>query len=131
MVVDTSALLAILFQEPEAERFTLAILRAARRLLSAANLLEAGIVMQARYGDEGPRDLDLLVLKLGIEIAPVTEQQVGIARRAYRRYGRGQHHPAGLNYGDCFAYALAKDAGEPLLRKGEDFSRTDLDPAAY
>ncbi len=131
MVIDTSALLAILFQEPEAERFARAIAHSARRLLSAATLLETGIVLQARHGDEGARDLDLLVLKLGVEIAPVTERQVGIARRAYRRYGKGQHNPAGLNFGDCFAYALAKDAGEPLLFKGVDFSRTDVAPAVY
>jgi ribonuclease VapC len=131
MVIDTSALLAILLQEPEAERFARAIALAARRLLSAATLLETGIVLQARYGDEGARDLDLLVYKLGLDIAPVTERQVGIARRAYRRYGKGQHHPAGLNFGDCFAYALAQDTGEPLLFKGEDFARTDVASAAW
>ena len=131
MVIDTSALLAILFLEPEAERFARAIAGAARRLISAGTLLETGIVLQARHGDEGARDLDLLVLKLGIEVAPVTERQVALARRAYRQYGKGQRHPAGLNFGDCFAYALARDAGEPLLFKGEDFARTDVDPAAY
>ena len=131
MVIDTSALLAILFQEPEAERFARAIANAPTRLLSAANLLETGIVVQARHGDEGSRDLDLLVLKLRVEIAPVTEQQVGIARRAYRQYGKGHGHPAGLNYGDCFAYALARDTGAPLLFKGEDFPSTDVAPAAY
>lgn len=131
MIIDTSALLAILLQEPEAERFARAIAGAARRLLSAATLLETGIVLQARYGDEGGRDLDLLVLKLGIEIAPVTERQAGIARRAYRRYGKGQRHPAGLNFGDCFAYALATDTGEPLLFKEEDFALTDVEQAAY
>jgi len=131
MVIDTPALLAILLQEPEAERFTRAIAGAATRLLSAANLQEVAIVIQARYGDEGSRDLDLLVLKLRLEIAPVTEQQVGIARRAYRQYGKGQGHPAALNYGDCFAYALARDAGAPLLFKGDDFSHTDVATAAY
>src|SRR5919202_861918 len=131
MVIDTSALLAILLQEPEAERFTRAIVGAVTRLLSAGNLLKVGIVIQARYGDEGSRDLDLLVLKLRLEIAPVTEQQVRIARRAYRQYGKGRGHPAALNYGDCFAYALARDAGAPLLFKGDDFSFTDVATAAY
>ena len=131
MVIDTSALLAILFQEPEAERFARAIVGAARRLISAGTLLETGIVLQARHGDEGARDLDLLVLKLGMEVAPVTERQVGLARRAYRQYGKGQRHPAGLNVGDCFAYALSRDTGEPLLFKGEDFARTDVETAAY
>ena len=131
MVIDTSALLAILFLEPEAERFARAIAGAARRLISAGTLLETGIVLQARHGDEGARDLDLLVLKLGVEVAPVTARQVGLARRAYRQDGKGQGHPAGLNFGDCFAYALARDAGEPLLFKGEDFAQTDVEPAAY
>ena len=131
MVIGTAALLAILFLEPEAERFARAIASAARRLISAGTLLETGIVLQARHGDEGARDLDLLVLKLGVEVAPVTERQVRLARRAYRQYGKGQHHPAGLNFGDCFAYALARDTGEPLLFKGEDFARTDVEPAVY
>ncbi len=126
MVIDTSALLAILFLEPEAERFARAIAGAARRLISAGTLLETGIVLQARHGDEGTRDLDLLVLKLRLVVAPVTERQVGLARRAYRQYGKGQHHPAGLNFGDCFAYALARSSGRPLLFKGEDFARTDV-----
>lgn len=130
MVIDSSALLAILLQEPEAERCARAIAQAERRLLSAANLLETGIVLQARYGDDGARDLDLLVLRLGIEVAPVTERQARLARRAYRHYGKGQHHAAGLNFGDCFAYALAQDVGEPLLYRGDDFGHTDVEPAA-
>ncbi len=131
MVIDTSALLAILFLEPEAERFARAIAGAARRLISAGTLLETGIVLQARHGDEGARDLDLLVLKPGVEVAPVTERQVALARGAYRQYGKGQRYLARLSFGDCFAYALARDAGVPLLFKGEDFARTDLEPAAY
>ncbi len=131
MVIDTSALLAILFLEPEAERFARAIVGATRRLISAGTLLETGIVLQARHGDEGARDLDLLVFKLGMDVVPVTERQVALARRAYRQCGKGERHSAGLNFGDCFAYALARDAGVPLLFKGEDFARTDLEPAAY
>ncbi len=130
MVVDTSALLAILFQEPEAERFARAIVAAARRLVSAGTLLETGIVLQARHGDEGARDLDLLLYKLGLEVAPVTERQARLAQRAYRQYGKGQHHPAVLNFGDCFAYALARDTGDPLLFKGEAFALTDVESAA-
>ena len=130
MVIDTSALLAILFLEPEAERFARAIAGAARRLISAGTLLETGIVLQARHGDEGARDLDLLVLKLGVEVAPVTERRVRLAQRAYRQYGKGQHHTAGLNFGDCVAYALARDASKPLLFKGEDFALTAVEPAA-
>ena len=130
MVIDTSALLAILFQEGEAERITRAIVKATPRYLSAANLLEAGIVLQLRYGDEGSRDLDLLLHKLDITIISVTPKQANLARRAYKQFGKGLH-PAGLNYGDCFAYALAKDEGMPLLFKGEDFSKTDVLVAVY
>lgn len=131
MVVDTSALLVILFQEPEGERVARALVAADRRLISAATWLETGIVVLARYGDDGARDLDLLAAKLRFEVAPVTEQQAEIARRAYRQFGRGRGHPAGLNYGDCFAYALAKATGQPLLFKGDDFAHTDLAAAPY
>jgi ribonuclease VapC len=124
MVIDTSALVAILLQEPEAERLSRAIASASTRLLSAATLLETAMILHYRFGDEGGRDLDLLLLRLRIEIMPVTARQTGIARRAHREFGKGLH-PAGLNYGDCFAYALAKEQDEPLLFKGEDFSRTD------
>jgi len=98
--------------------------------LSAANLLEAGIVMQSRRGDEGARDLDLLLAKLNVEIVPFTARQAEIARKAFRRYGRGRHD-AELNFGDCCAYALAKDESAPLLFKGDDFSKTDVAIAAY
>lgn len=130
MVIDTSAILAILLQEPEAERFIRAITAAQTRLLSAASLLEAGMLAQYRSGDSGNRDLDQLLITLRIEIATVTEQQAAIAREAHRRFGKGLH-PASLNYGDCFAYALARESGEPLLFKGDDFSRTDVAIAAY
>ncbi len=99
--------------------------------MSVASALEAGIVIQNRLGDEGARDLDLLLLSLRLTLVPVTERQLSIARRAYRHYGKGQHHPAGLNFGDLFAYALAKETGEPLLFKGNDFAHTDIAIAPY
>jgi len=116
--------------EPEAERIARALAATPERSLSAANLLEAGIVMQARRGDEGARDLDLLLAKLNVEIVPFTARQAEIARKAFRRYGRGRHD-AELNFGDCCAYALAKDESAPLLFKGDDFSKTDVAIAAY
>ena len=100
------------------------------RMLSAANLVEVGIVMQARRGDDGARDLDLLLAKLRVDIAAVTANQADIARKAFRRYGRGRH-AANLNFGDCFAYALAKDTSAPLLFKGDDFGQTDVMVASY
>lgn len=114
MVVDSSALVAILRKEPEAARFTRAILRDAVRLISAANLLEAGIVIDNQSGLSAGRRLDVFVERAGIGVEPVTEDQVRIARQAYVDYGKG-NHPAALNFGDCFAYALAKSIGEPLL----------------
>jgi ribonuclease VapC len=125
MVVDSSALLAILRKEPEAARFTRAILRDSLRLISAANLLEAGIVIDHQSGLSAGRRLDAFVERARIRIEPVSEEQVRIARQAYLDFGVG-NHPAGLNFGDCFAYALAKATGEPLLFKGEDFTRTDI-----
>ena len=130
MIIDTSALVAILDQEPEAERIVRILASAPERTLSAANLVEAGIVMQARHGDDGARDLDLLLAKLRVDIAAVTASQADIARKAFRRYGRARH-PANLNFGDCFAYALAKDKSAPLLFKGDDFGRTDVMVAPY
>lgn len=130
MIVDSSALLAILEQEAEAERMARAIANAPASSLSAATLVEAGIVVQASRGDEGARDLDLLMVKLGLVVAPLTERQANLARRAFRTYGRGRH-PAALNLGDCFAYALAKNSSEPLLAKGDDFPRTDIVLAAF
>jgi ribonuclease VapC len=130
MVIDTSAIVAILLQEPEAARISRAIVLASPRLLSAASLLEAGIILQLRHGDEGARDLDLLLHTLNVEIVPVTEKLAGIARKAFKRFGKG-FHPAALNYGDCFAYALAKAEGLPLLFKGEDFNRTDIEIIIY
>ena len=130
MIIDTSALVAILDQEPEADRIVRTVASASERTLSAANLVEVGIVMQARRGDDGARDLDLLLAKLRVDIAAVTASQADIARKAFRRYGRGRH-PANLNFGDCFAYALAKDKSAPLLFKGNDFRQTDVMVASY
>jgi ribonuclease VapC len=125
MILDSSALIAILDQEPEAEGMARAMAAAPECKLSAASLLETAIVMQARRGNEGERDLDLLLAKLKIEIVPFTPAQADLARKAFRRYGRGRHE-ARLNLGDCFAYALAKDSSAPLLFKGDDFARTDI-----
>jgi ribonuclease VapC len=130
MIIDSSALVAILRNEPDAERMTRSIAGAATRVVSAGNLLEAGIVIEAKLGDQGARDLDLYLLKLGIEVVPFTPRQADLARKAYRRFGKGRD-PAGLNFGDCVAYALAKESGEPLLFKGNDFSRTDIAAASY
>jgi ribonuclease VapC len=130
MIIDTSALVAILEQEPEAERIARTLVATSERMLSAANLLEVGIVMQVRRGDDGTRDLDLLLAKLKVEIIPFTARQTDIARKAFRHYGRGRH-AAGLNFGDCFAYALAKDQSAALLFKGDDFAQTDVMVAPY
>ena len=125
MVIDTSALIAILLREPEAAQFANAFGTAERRLISAATALETGIVIEARKGPAGGRELDLLLHRARIEVVPLTAAQMEIAREAWRRFGRG-NHPAGLNFGDCCAYALAKSSGEPLLFKGLDFSRADI-----
>lgn len=127
MVVDTSALLAIFFGEPEAEDVARAIAGAAVARMSAANLLKAGIVADNQTDPRTGRQLNSLVVNFRLRIEPVTEEQVRIARQACLDFGRG-NHPASLDYGDCFAYALAKATGEPLLFKGDDFSRTDIRP---
>ncbi len=126
MVLDTSALIAILLGEPEAELFALAIAEAHKRIVSAFTALETGIVIEAKKGDLGGREFDLLIHRAKIEIVPLTIEQLEIARSAWRKYGKGKH-PAGLNIGDCCSYALAKCAGEPLLYKGDDFSQTDIE----
>ena len=125
MVVDTSALLAMLLDEPDAEACRTALAADERRLISAATLLEAAIVVESRKGPEGARELDLFVHKADITVVPVDADQVAEGRRAWRRFGRGRD-TAGLNFGDLFAYALATTSGEPLLYKGLDFSRTDV-----
>lgn len=125
MIVDTSALLAILFDEPDAKRHADAIAAAGVRLISAANYLEAGIVVDNQAGSSAGRQLDALVDRAEIAVEAVTRAHADLARQAYLDFGRG-NHPAGLNFGDCFAYALAKATGQPLLFKGEDFARTDV-----
>jgi ribonuclease VapC len=131
VIVDTSALMAILRLEPEARRLLDALKAADRRAISAATLVEAGIVAEARVGEQGGRDLDAVLARLKIEVISLTESHAAHARRAYRRYGKARGHPARLNFGDCFAYALAKASGEPLLFKGHDFSMTDIEAAKY
>ena len=129
MVVDTSALIAIAWDEPERERFHKGIEREPVRLISAASVVEASIVVMYRAGrsaaTQAVEDLDQLIEQLGLEIEPVTPQQMRLAQLAYQAYGKGLH-AAGLNFGDCFAYALAKATGRPLLFKGSDFAKTDL-----
>jgi ribonuclease VapC len=126
MVLDTSALLAILQNEPERRKFNEAIEAAETRSLSTASLVECSMIVESRYGADGIRDLDLLIAKAHISLAPVDEEQADLARRAFRKYGKGRH-PAGLNFGDCFSYALAKALQDPLLFKGNDFSKTDIE----
>ncbi|THK33330.1 type II toxin-antitoxin system VapC family toxin [Ensifer sp. MPMI2T] len=128
MVIDTSAIVAIAFNEPEAETYEQMVVDAPRRFISAATVLELAIVIEARLGEAGAAELDLWLYKAGVEVVAVDAEQIAVARRAWRSYGKGRH-PAGLNYGDCFSYALAKTRNEPLLFKGDDFSRTDIEPA--
>jgi len=125
MVIDSSALVAILAGEPEQAAFIAAIEGDGLRLMSAASYLEASIVIEGRYGADGRRDFDQFIAEAAIEVAAVTREQAEVARDVYRIYGRG-NHPARLNFGDCFAYALAQLSGETLLCKGNDFAQTDL-----
>jgi len=128
MVIDTSALVAILGDEPERRAFNEAIEAADSRLMSAASFVEASIVIEARYGAAGLRDLDLFVDRSAISMVAFDAAQAHIARHAFSRFGKGRH-PAALNFGDCFAYALARVLGESLLFKGKDFSQTDVPSA--
>ena len=127
MVVDTSALIAILFGEPETESFVQALADDPKKMISAFNALESAIVIEAKKGEAGGRELYLLLHRARIEIVALNVDQVEIALTTWRKYGKG-NHPAGLNIGDCCAYALAKYSGEPLLFKGKDFSQTDIRP---
>lgn len=128
MVIDSSALVAILLGEEDAQRYARAIADDAKPLISAFSVLETSIVIEARKGEPGGRELDLLLARGGIESVPLLPDHVALAREAWRRYGKGRHRAA-LNIGDCCAYALAKYAGEPLLFKGTDFRATDIQPA--
>ncbi len=125
MVIDTSALAAILFREPERQKFLEAIVSDARRLVSAATMLETGMVVEGRQGEAAGREFDLFAVRAGLQIAPFDAEQLEIARSAWRKYGKGRHR-AGLNFGDCFSYALAKSTGERLLAKGTEFASTDV-----
>ena len=125
MVIDTSALVAMLTDEPGAPDFEAAVEVDPVRLMSTASYLEAAIVIETRFGESGGRELDLWLHRAGVNLVAVDADQADAARAAYRRFGKGRHR-AGLNYGDCFAYALAKSSGQPLLFKGDDFAHTDI-----
>jgi ribonuclease VapC len=125
MVIDSSAVLAILGGEAPAQALAVALDADKTRLISAPTLLECSIVLAARHGDAGLRELDLLVHRAAFDVVPFDEDHYEIARNAYRRFGKGRH-AAGLNYGDCMTYALAASTAEPVLFVGDDFSRTDL-----
>lgn len=125
MVVDSSAVLAILFNEPERDLFSDALAAGRVRLMSSINVLETSTVVTSRKGPHGARELDLLLHHAEFEVVSFTADHLRLARDAYERYGKGRH-PAGLNLGDCCAYALARHTGYPLLFKGNDFPRTDV-----
>ena len=128
MIVDTSAVMAVLFGEHEAKRFNEAIAHSTHCRMSVVNFVEAAIVLESRSGIEAGIALDAFLGESDIELVPVTVEQTRAARRAWRRFGKG-NHPAGLNFGDCFAYALAEEMREPLLFKGRDFALTDIEAA--
>ena len=128
MIVDSSAILAVLLEESDADRYAQALTDAPTCRMSAANFLEAAIVIEGRGGPEAGHELDVLIERAEIELVPVTVEHARAARRAWRRFGRG-NHPAALNFGDCFAYALVEATGEPLLYKGGDFTLTDIEAA--
>jgi ribonuclease VapC len=130
MVLDTSAVMAILLQEPAADRLVAALDTDRTRLISAATVVEASIVLLGRYGEAGEPLLDRLLRGIGAEVVPVGDEQVTLARDAALRFGRGRH-PAALNFGDCFSYALAVARGEPLLFVGDDFARTDVEACPW
>jgi ribonuclease VapC len=125
MVIDTSAVVAILFDEPDRSAITAAIELADARRMSAATFVEVSIVVEARYGPAGRQELDLLLEHADVEVVPVDAGQARAARQAWSRFGKGRH-PAALNLGDCFSYALAATEAQPLLCKGDDFRRTDI-----
>ena len=128
MIVDSSAVLAVLFRESDAEQYDTTIAEATPCRMSAASFLEAAIVLEGRSGTATGHELDDYLEVAQVELVPVTAEQAQAARRAWRRFGKG-NHPASLNFGDCFAYALAEVTGEPLLFKGEDFALTDVQVA--
>ena len=125
MILDTSAIIAILANEPDAELYIRAISEASYCRISAGSFIELGLVIESQFNIEVSQQCDALFRRAGIAIEPVTVEQAHIARQASRDFGKGRH-PAGLNFGNCFAYALAKATNEPLLFKGEDFRKTDV-----
>lgn len=127
MVIDTSAIVAILQREPETDEFIQRIAEDGTRLMSAFSVFETGVVIESRKGPAGARELDLVLHEARVTPVPFTAEHLALARDAYRRFGKGRH-PAGLNLGDCVSYALARHSGEPLLFKGQDFARTDIRP---
>ncbi len=127
MILDTSALLAVLFGEKDAETYARAISNAEVCRISAVTFVEVSVVVEAQTGDAGSRQWDSFFRTAGLSIEPVTEEQAYIARQAWSDFGKGRHS-AGLNFGDCFSYALAKVSAEPLLFKGDDFSKTGIPP---
>lgn len=129
MIIDTSAIIAILRNESEAAVYTRAIADASTRRISAATFLEAAVVIDGSRDPVASRRFDDFVAAAQISIEPVTEAQARIAREAYRDYGKGSGHPAQLNFGDCFSYALSRASSEPLLFKGNDFTQTDIESA--
>ena len=129
MVLDTSAIVAAIANEPDGVRFQQAMLSAALLTISSITVLEARIVLQSRHGDEAVREFDEMLENAGIVVLPFDAEMAETAFQAFRRFGKGRGHPARLNIVDCAAYALAKRRGEPLLFKGDDFNRTDLQPA--
>jgi ribonuclease VapC len=129
VIIDTSALIAILRDEPDASEMAHAIEKARTRRISTANWLETAVVIDASRDPVASRRFDELVQTAELQVEPVTQDQARIARDAYRDFGKGSGHQAGLNFGDCFAYALAKSTGQALLFKGNDFGHTDIPPA--
>lgn len=130
MIIDSSAILAVLFDEPDAAVYASAIASASSCRISAANYVETAVVVESQSPAAGGRQFDTFMRRAGIAIGPVTEEQALLARQAYADFGKGRH-PAGLNFEDCFSYALAKAVREPLLFKGNDFSRTDVEVALH
>lgn len=130
MVIDSSAMIAILLGEPEAERMARVISQDTRRLTSSLSVLETGIVIEVKKGELGGKELDLLLHRANIEVVSFTAELTEQARKCWRKFGKGRH-PVGLNLGDCCSYALARFIDEPLLFKGDDFSKTDIKIVHY
>lgn len=130
MVIDSSAVLAVLLEEPESSRLLMALRDDPVRLISVASVLEASITLETRRGETASLALDAFLARARCEMVAADVRQLEVARQAYRAFGKGRH-PARLNFGDCFAYALAKVTGEPLLCKGDDFARTDIARVTY